>query len=138
MITANENNMNRTIIQDESELKGWLLVLSGHLRGKDYPLFDGKNIIGSSHYADIHLAHENLEHFHFSIRFQDDQVWLTDFDTSTGITLEKDPAKVFRVELADETRFTTGGIDFLIKTLQLPAGCKSMEKTQTAKPGQTG
>ncbi|MCK4762852.1 MAG: FHA domain-containing protein [Candidatus Aminicenantes bacterium] len=107
----------KTIVQDERELRGWLVVLSGEWRGKDFPLFAGRNSAGSSHDAGIYLPDEGIEFFHFSIRCEDDAVYLTDLDSHCGVYI--DQVRIYRGKIADETIFETAGIAFLIKHLQL-------------------
>lgn len=109
-------NTDNTVLEDERELKGWLLVLNGPWKGRDYRLFVGKTIVGSSHYADIYLPDNRLEPFHFSIRCTPHEVWLTDLDSNAGLFFENKP--LFRAQMADECLFSTAGIDFVIKFLE--------------------
>ncbi len=108
-------NMDKTVLQDEKELKGWLVVLSGEWKGKDYPLFEGKTIVGSSHYANIFLPDEQMEHYHFSIRFDKGDIFITDLDSEAGLYIGE--KRIYREKIADETIFKTSGIEFLIKIL---------------------
>jgi pSer/pThr/pTyr-binding forkhead associated (FHA) protein len=111
------NISDRTVLEDERELSGWLVVLSGQWRGKDHRLFPGKTVIGSSHYADIYLPDANIEPFHFSIRIEIGEVWLTDLDSDSGIYLGE--KRIRREKIADETLFKASDIEFLVKTLEL-------------------
>ena len=45
------NINDQTVFEDEKELKGWLVVLNGEWKGRDYRLFAGKTIVGASHYC---------------------------------------------------------------------------------------
>lgn len=108
-------SLDKTVLQDEKELRGWLVVLSGEWKGKDYPLFEGKTIVGSSHYANIFLPDKQMEHFHFSIRFSKGDVFITDLDSEAGLYMEQE--RIYREKVADETLFKTSGIEFLIKLL---------------------
>lgn len=105
----------RTVFEDEKELKGWLVVLSGEWKGKDYRLFAGKTAVGSSHYANIYLPDTGIEPFHFSIRFKNQDVWLTDLDSEAGLFIGE--KKIHREKITDETLFKTADIEFLIKIL---------------------
>ncbi|MCP5106179.1 MAG: FHA domain-containing protein [bacterium] len=107
--------LDKTVVQDEKELKGWLVVLTGEWKGKDYPLFEGKAVIGSSHYANIYLPEEGIEHFHFSIRFRDGDVFITDLDSDAGLFI--DGERFYREKVEDETVFKTSDVAFLIKIL---------------------
>jgi len=111
------NISDRTVLEDGKELSGWLVVLSGQWRGKDYRLFPGKTVIGASHYADIYLPEADIEPFHFSIRIENGEVWLTDLDSDSGIYVEE--KRVRREKIADETLFKASNTGFLVKTLEL-------------------
>lgn len=108
-------SIDKTVLQDERELMGWLVVLGGEWKGKDYPLYEGKTIVGSSHYANIFLPDKQMEHFHFSIRFDKSEAFITDLDSEAGLYMGE--KRVYREKTADETIFKTAGIEFLIKIL---------------------
>lgn len=107
--------LDKTVVQDDKELKGWLVVLSGEWKGKDYPLFEGKTVVGSSHYADIYLPDRGMEHFHFSIRVDKGEIILTDLDSEAGLTVGD--KRIYREKVNDETIFKTSDMAFLIKML---------------------
>jgi len=109
------NINDQTVFEDEKELKGWLVVLSGEWQGRDYRLFAGKTIVGSSYYANIYLPETGIEPFHFSIRFENQEVWLTDLDSDPGLFI--DEKKIHREKIVDETLFKAAGVEFLIKIL---------------------
>jgi len=110
-------SLDKTMLQDEKELKGWLVVLNGQWKGKDYPLFEGKTMVGSSHHAGIYLPDKQMEPFHFSIRFAGGDVFLTDLDSETGLTIDCERQQVHRQKITDETIFKTADMEFLIKIL---------------------
>jgi hypothetical protein len=107
--------IDKTVLQDEKELKGWLVILTGEWKGKDYPLFEGKSVVGSSHYATIYLPEKGMEPFHFSIRFHQGDVFVTDLDSEAGLFLEE--KRFYKEKVTDETIFKTAGMEFLIKIL---------------------
>jgi pSer/pThr/pTyr-binding forkhead associated (FHA) protein len=109
------NMSDQTVFEDERELKGWLVVLNGEWKGKDYRLFAGKTTVGSSHYANIYLPETGIETFHFSIRFENEEVWITDLDSDSGLFI--DEKKIHREKITDETLFKVAGVEFLIKIL---------------------
>jgi len=109
------NIKDQTVFEDEKELKGWLVVLSGEWKGRDYRLFAGKTILGSNHYANIYLPETGIEPFHFSIRFENEELWLTDLDSDAGLFI--DEKKIHRGKIADETLFKAASVEFLIKIL---------------------
>jgi len=109
------NSVEQTILEDEKELKGWLVVLNGDWQGKDYRLFTGKTIVGSSHYANIYIPEFGIDSNHFSIRFENDEIWLTDLDSESGLFVGEN--RIYREKITDETLFKASRIEFLIKTL---------------------
>ncbi|MCP5046152.1 MAG: FHA domain-containing protein [bacterium] len=104
----------KTILEDQRELQGWIVVLSGDWKGRDYRLFTGKTIVGSNPYAGVYLPEEGIEPFHFSIRFDDNrEAWLTDLDSHSGLFI--DDRRVYRQKIEDEILFKVSGMEFLIK-----------------------
>ena len=98
---------------NEKRLRGWLVVFSKSQNNMDYPLYEGKNVIGSSPYANIQVTKEEIESFHFSIRFTEKDTYLTDFDTISGIYI--DEKRLYRDVIQDETIFYIGESRFLVK-----------------------
>lgn len=92
----------KTTLQDQSQLKGWLVLLTGEWAGKDFPLYEGKNRIGSSHYADIYLPEPTVDPFHFSIRFLEKPApgMITDLDSESGLYIGG--KRIYREPIADE------------------------------------
>lgn len=109
------NINDQTVFEDEKELKGWLVVLNGEWKGRDYRLFAGKTTVGSNHYANIYLPETGIEPFHFSIRFENQEVWITDLDSDSGLSIDEE--KIHREKIVDETLFKAAGVEFLIKIL---------------------
>jgi len=107
--------VDKTVVRDDKELKGWLVVLSGEWKGKDCPLYEGKTVVGSSHYANIYLPDAGMEHFHFSIRVRGGVVIVTDLDSESGLYM--DEKRFYREKVSDETLFKTPDMEFLIKML---------------------
>jgi pSer/pThr/pTyr-binding forkhead associated (FHA) protein len=105
----------RTVLEDERELCGWLAVLNGQCKGRDFRLLSGKTVAGSSRYADIHIPDPQLESHHFSIRIHDREIWLTDLDSDPGLFVGE--KRIHREKIADETLFKASNIEFLVKLL---------------------
>ncbi len=103
----------KTIFEDQKELKGWLAVLNGDWKGRDYRLFIGKTIVGSNPYAGIYLPDEGIEPFHFSIRFNAEGGRITDLDSESGLFIED--KQIFRQDISDEMLFKVSNMEFLIK-----------------------
>ena len=109
------NINDQTVFEDERELKGWLVVLNGQWKDRDYRLYAGKTTLGSSHYANIYLPETGIEFFHFSIRFENEEVWITDLDSNSGLFI--DGKKIHREKIVDETLFKAADVEFLVKVL---------------------
>jgi len=109
-------NDDKTRFEEEKALTGWLVVLDGSLKGRDFRLTEGKNLVGSSHLADITLDDKDIEPLHFSIRCQAKDVCLTDLDSDSGVFIGE--KKIDRQIIPDETVFKAGDSEFLIKILK--------------------
>ncbi len=98
------------------DLKGWLVVFNvdGEEIG-EYSLFPGKNIVGSSPEAKIFIGEDGIEKFHFSIRIDDNEVYIVDLDSNSGLYSEGE--RFFRREVKDEFGFKTAGYIFIVKLI---------------------
>lgn len=104
-----------TAVEEERPLVGWLVISAGPLKGRDYRLHEGRNVVGSGHYVDIFIPTGDIEPFHFSVRTGKEQWQLTDLDSHTGIYING--KRVFRETIEDECAFSIPGIEFLVKRL---------------------
>lgn len=96
-------------------LAGWIVVIEGQNRGKDFRLKEGKNLIGSSPSCDIFIPEEDIEPYHASIRCSGGKAVLTDLDTDVGTYVGD--RRVWREELKDETLIRLGKVLLAIKLL---------------------
>ena len=103
----------KTVLESIKELKGWLVILNGPHKGKDFRLFSGKNTVGSSRMSDIFLQGSPLDYLHFSIRFDNSDVWLTDLDSEPGVFLEG--TRIWKEKIGDEMIFSASDTNFLLK-----------------------
>ena len=94
---------------------GWLVVLEGSLRGEDFHLHEGRNIIGSSPPCEILLQDEGIEDRHASIRFSSNEWILTDLDSESGTFLNG--KRIYRHELKDGDKIIIGKFLLRVKTL---------------------
>ncbi len=108
----------KTVFEDQRELRGWLAVLSGEWMGRDYRLFTGKTVVGSNPYAGVYLPADGIERFDFSIRVDPGGGWLTDLDSDSGLFVGG--LQVFRQYIEDEMSFNISDTEFLIKLLKKP------------------
>lgn len=105
----------RTRIEEGRPLGGWLAVIEGNLEGEAFHLYEGRNIIGSSHPCDIRIPEEGVQNQHLSIRFSSGKWMLTDLDTDSGTFLNG--KRVYRNELKDGDRIKIGKAILRIKML---------------------
>jgi len=94
---------------------GWLVVLEGSLRGEDFHLHEGRNIVGSSPQCEIQLPDEGIEDRHASIRFSANEWSLTDLDSESGTFLNG--KEIYRHELKDGDKIMIGKSLLRVKML---------------------
>jgi hypothetical protein len=102
-------------IQEKRPLSGWLAVFEGNLRGEAFPLYQGRNIIGSSSQCHIQFPDQGVQDQHLSIRFSKEKCLLTDLDSENGTLLNE--KRTYRSELKDGDRIRIGEALFRIKML---------------------
>jgi hypothetical protein len=78
-----------TMIMQEKEeepvgLLGWLVIIDGPDRWRDFKITKRKTTIGRSRECDFVLEHGQVSAKHASIRLMDDGLYLTDLDSSNG------------------------------------------------------
>ena len=78
-----------TMIMQEREeepvgLLGWLVIVDGADRWRDFKITKRKTTIGRSRECDFVLEHGQVSAKHASIRLMDDGLYLTDLDSSNG------------------------------------------------------
>lgn len=78
-----------TMIMQEKEeepvgLLGWLVIVDGADRWRDFKITKRKTTIGRSRECDFVLEHGQVSAKHASIRLMDDGLYLTDLDSSNG------------------------------------------------------
>lgn len=78
-----------TMIMQEKEedpvgLLGWLVIIDGADRWRDFKITKRKTTIGRSRECDFVLEHGQVSAKHASIRLMDDGLYLTDLDSSNG------------------------------------------------------
>ena len=102
-------------IQEKRPLSGWLAIFEGNLQGEAFPLYQGRNIIGSSSQCHIQVPDEEVQEQHLSIRFAKEKSLLTDLDTESGTFLNG--KRTYRSELKDGDKIKIGKAVFRIKML---------------------
>lgn len=80
---------------------GWLVVLEGPQKGEDFRLREGKNLLGSSHDAEVALKDQTVSNAHASLSYKDRRFLLTDLDSTNGTFVNGGAEGISRVELQD-------------------------------------
>jgi hypothetical protein len=92
-----------------SPIFGWIVVLEGRQKFRDFRIHREQTYVGASSECDIVMDDEFISSEHASIRFTDDAFWLTDLDSSNGTFVNEfsPSARIDRVQLrdGDEIRF---------------------------------
>ncbi len=102
-------------MEGRKALCGWVVVLEGGNRGKDFKLYEGKNVIGSSPQASVFLPEEGVDPFHASIRCEGGRAYITDLDSEGGTYLGEE--RVWREELKDGAKIKIGSVLLAVKLI---------------------
>ena len=102
-------------IPEKRSLAGWLAVFEGSLQGEAFPLYQGRNIVGSSSLSAIQVPDEGVQDQHLSIRFSKENCLVTDLDSEGGTLLNG--KRAYRSELKDGDKIKIGKAVFRIKML---------------------
>lgn len=109
--------IDRTMLESltgiRSTQRGWLTVWNGALRGRDFPVYDGRNFVGADRKCSICLTDIHFPDFVFNIRIHDNVWTLIDLDSDGGLILNDEP--VFRKELHDEDWIKVANTLFRVK-----------------------
>jgi len=111
--------LDRTILEEwrgnkpEAQLRGWLTAWSGAGRGSDFPLYEGRNFVGSAAIASVRIADEGFPDLACNIRINAGQWMLIDIDSDCGTMVNDE--QVFRHELEDEDWIKYDKLLFRIK-----------------------
>ena len=79
-----------------------LVVVAGKLRGTEFILEDGENILGRDDSCDIHFPVQGVSKKHFSISVSHDSCYLTDLESSNGTFLNGKAIKRATVDDGDK------------------------------------
>jgi len=94
---------------------GWLVALNGALKGHDFRIVDGKNMIGTAADADIVLTDQYMSSRHAVLRHEDGQFILVDLDSTNGTYVNEN--RVSKEELIDNDRVRLGRTELKFKSL---------------------
>jgi hypothetical protein len=103
---------------DEPEFKpvvGWLVAVNGALKGHDFRLRDGKNMIGTAADADVVLTDQFMSSRHAVIRHEDGVFIIVDLDSTNGTYVND--SRVSKEEIIDNDRVRLGRTELRFKAL---------------------
>lgn len=104
------------LVDDRSQdCVGWVVALTGELKGRDFRLTPGKNLIGTSATCDVVLTDQYMSGRHASINYEDQRFTLIDLDSTNGTYLND--KRISREELIDNDRIRLGRTELKFKSL---------------------
>jgi len=89
-------------------LMGWLVIMNGEDKWKDFRVDSDRLILGNSNECEIQLKDDAISGRHASIRRQPEGLVLTDLDSTNGTYLNNDPDSVTKKILQDEDLIRVG------------------------------
>ncbi len=101
----------------KAPLMGWVVVLDGNDKGKDYRVRDGQNSLGSDPSCNIVIMHPTISGKHASLRVQEGKFFLTDLDSTNGTFLNRDDKRIAREEIKDNDLIRLGEVTLKFKCL---------------------
>jgi hypothetical protein len=113
---------NRTQAIDIEQLKkpsrrlvGWIVIMNGPQQYTDYKIYEGSNSIGAAADNDIVVTDDYLSSKHAAIRFEDNEYFFIDNDSTNGSYVNE--KKVSKEELIDNDTIRLGRTEFRFKAL---------------------
>jgi len=97
------------------ECVGWIVALNGPLKGLDFRLVSGKNVIGTAADCDIVLTDQFMSARHAVLRHDEGSFVLLDLDSTNGSFVND--TQVSKEELIDNDRVRLGKSDLKFKSL---------------------
>jgi pSer/pThr/pTyr-binding forkhead associated (FHA) protein len=107
------NSINRSTFKP---VVGWVVVLSGELRGRDFRLVDGKNTMGTAADCDVVLTDPYLSSKHAVIRHENGTFTLSDLDSTNGTFVNE--RRVSRYDIIDNDKVRLGRTELKFKSLE--------------------
>ncbi|MFZ4579157.1 MAG: FHA domain-containing protein [Myxococcota bacterium] len=95
---------------------GWVVVMNGELRGRDFRLVDGKNVMGTAADCDVVLTDPYLSSKHAVIRHENGVFTLVDLDSTNGTYLNE--RRVSKEDLIDNDKVRLGRSEMKFKSVE--------------------
>ncbi len=97
------------------DVVGWIVCLNGALRGRDFRLVTGRNVLGTAADCDIVLTDPYLSSKHMAIRHENGTFTLIDLDSTNGSFLND--RRITKEELIDNDKLRIGRTEMKFKSL---------------------
>jgi FHA domain len=110
----------KTVVMADSHkapLMGWVVILDGNDRGRDFRIRDGQNSLGSDPSCNIVISHPTISGKHASLRVQEGKFFLTDLDSTNGTYLNGEEKRIAREEIKDNDLIRLGEVTLKLKCL---------------------
>lgn len=105
-----------SLVDDRSQdVVGWIVCLNGALRGRDFRLVTGRNVIGTSADCDVVLTDPYLSSKHMAIRHENGVFMLIDLDSTNGSFVND--RRISKTELIDNDKIRIGRTELKFKSL---------------------
>lgn len=95
---------------------GWVVVLNGELRGRDFRLVDGKNTMGTAADCDVVLTDPYLSSKHAVIRHENGVFTLVDLDSTNGTYLND--RRCSKEDMIDNDKVRLGRTELKFKSVE--------------------
>ena len=95
---------------------GWVVVLNGELKGRDFRLVDGKNVMGTAADCDVVLTDPYLSSKHAVIRHENGEFTLSDLDSTNGTYVNE--RRVTKEDIIDNDKIRLGRSEMKFKSVE--------------------
>lgn len=112
-VAINLTDINRSTFKP---VVGWIVILSGELRGRDFRLVDGKNTMGTAADCDVVLTDPYLSSKHAVIRHENGTFTLSDLDSTNGTFVNE--RRISRMDIIDNDKVRLGRTELKFKSLE--------------------
>jgi hypothetical protein len=105
----------QVVAERPKECVGWVVALNGPLKGQDFRLVTGKNVLGTAADSDIVLTDQYMSARHAVIRHEEGTFVLVDLDSTNGSYVNDQ--RCSKEELIDNDRVRLGRSELKFKSL---------------------
>ena len=119
MIEPEEHTVALSVGEQTGEFRecvGWVVVRNGPMKGHDFRLVAGKNVLGTTADCDVVLTDPYLSSKHCVLRFEEGQMTLIDLDSTNGTFANNN--RIVKVSLVDNDSIRVGRTELKFKALE--------------------